>query len=110
MFYNLKLEYDKISLFTSTWTVNHIIDENSPLYGLNAEDLKEMNSEFIVLIKGFDDTFAQQVHSRSSYRYYEIIWGAKFVSVYGKKEDGKVDIELDRISEVTKAALPASDL
>lgn len=109
-FYNLKLEYDKISLFTSTWTVNHIIDENSPLYGLNAEDLKEMNSEFIVLIKGFDDTFAQQVHSRSSYRYYEIIWGAKFVSVYGKKEDGKVDIELDRISEVTKAALPASNL
>ncbi|HMS35168.1 MAG TPA: ion channel [Ignavibacteria bacterium] len=101
-FYNLKLEYKKISMFTATWTVNHPIDEESPLYGLTEEDLKEMDSEFFVLLKGFDDTFAQQVHSRSSYKYNEIVWGAKFVSVYGKSDDGETTIELDRISEITK--------
>lgn len=101
-FYNLKLEYKKISMFTATWTVNHPIDEESPLYGLTEDDLKEMDSEFFVLLKGFDDTFAQQVHSRSSYKYNEIIWGAKFVSVYGKSDDGETTIELDRISEITK--------
>lgn len=101
-FYNLKLEYKKISMFTATWTVNHPIDEESPLYGLTEEDLKEMDSEFFVLLKGFDDTFAQQVHSRSSYKYNEIVWGAKFVSVYGKSDDGETTIELDRISEITR--------
>ncbi len=101
-FYNLKLEYKKITMFTATWTVNHPIDEESPLYGLTEDDLKEMDSEFFVLLKGFDDTFAQQVHSRSSYKYNEIIWGAKFVSVYGKSDDGETTIELDRISEITK--------
>ena len=100
-FYNLKLEYKKITMFTATWTVNHPIDEESPLYGLTEDDLKEMDSEFFVLLKGFDDTFAQQVHSRSSYKYDEIIWGAKFVSVYGKSDDGETTIELDRISELT---------
>ena len=38
----LKLEYKKISLFTTSWTVNHPIDEESPLYGLTENDLKEM--------------------------------------------------------------------
>lgn len=109
-FYNLKLEYKKISMFTATWTVNHPIDEESPLYGLNEVDLKEMDSEFFVLLKGFDDTFAQQVHSRSSYKYNEIIWGAKFVSTYGKSGDGRTAVELDKISEITKVPLPVKDV
>ncbi|HMS65879.1 MAG TPA: ion channel, partial [Ignavibacteria bacterium] len=29
-FYNLKLEYKKISFFSASWTVNHVIDEESP--------------------------------------------------------------------------------
>jgi len=104
-FYNLELEYKKISLFTATWTVNHPIDENSPLFGQTEEDLKSTDSEFIILIKGFDDTFAQVVHSRSSYKYNEIIWGAKFASVYGKSELGRTTIELDKISDIYSVPL-----
>lgn len=104
-FYNLELEYKKISLFTATWTVNHPIDQNSPLLGQTEEDLKSTDSEFIILIKGFDDTFAQVVHSRSSYKYNEIIWGAKFASVYGKSEVGRTTIELDKISDIYSVPL-----
>jgi len=104
-FYNLELEYKKISLFTATWTVNHPIDKNSPLFGQTEEDLKSTDSEFIILIKGFDDTFAQVVHSRSSYKYNEIIWGAKFASVYGKSELGRTTIELDKISDIYSVPL-----
>ena len=109
-FYNLELEYKKISLFTATWTVNHPIDEISPLFGQTEEDLKSTDSEFIVLIKGFDDTFAQIVHSRSSYKYSEIIWGAKFASVYGKSETGRTTIELDKISDIYSVPLVKTDL
>ena len=109
-FYNLELEYKKISLFTATWTVNHPIDEISPLFGQTEEDLKSTDSEFIVLIKGFDDTFAQIVHSRSSYKYSEIIWGAKFANVYGKSESGRTTIELDKISDIYSVPLVKTEL
>ncbi|MEO8209256.1 MAG: ion channel [bacterium] len=105
-FYLLKLEYPKINFFTATWTVNHPIDKESPIYGMTAEDFKKIDAEFFILLKGFDDTFAQIVHSRSSYKYNEIEWGAKFMSIYGKADNGMTLIELDRISEYEKAALP----
>lgn len=104
-FFNLKLEYKKISFFTASWTVNHIIDEESPMFGMTENDLKDADCEFLILLKGFDDTFAQYVNSRFSYRYDEIVWGAKFKNIYGKAKDGRGMVELDRISELEKAEL-----
>jgi inward rectifier potassium channel len=61
----LKLERDGIYFLALTWTVVHPIDETSPLYGKTVEDLARLQAEFLILIKGFDDTFSQTVHSRS---------------------------------------------
>lgn len=98
-FHNLTLEYSRINFFTATWTVNHPIDEESPLYGLTSDDLRDLDAEFLILLKGFDDTFTQVVHSRSSYKHDEIIWGAKFVSVYDTTEDGYALVKLDMIND-----------
>lgn len=105
-FDNLKLEYDKITFFTTSWTINHPITEDSPLYGKTKEDLIECNAEFFIPVKGFDDMFAQIVHSRSSYKFDELIWGAKFVSIYSEPEEGKTIIDLEKISSYTKVDLP----
>jgi len=104
-FFNLKLEYSKISFFSATWTVNHIIDEDSQLNEMTENDLKEADGEFLILLKGFDNTFAQYVNSRFSYRYDEIVWGAKYKYIYGVSEDGRGMVELDRISEYEKVDL-----
>lgn len=104
-FYTLKLEYGKINMFTATWTVNHPINEESPIYGMTADDLKALDAEFLILMKGYDDTFAQIVHSRYSYKYDEIIWGAKFKGVYKKGDDSMTIIELDKISDCEKVEL-----
>lgn len=104
-FFNLKLEYRKISFFNASWTVNHIINEESPLYGLTKTDLKESDCEFLILIKGYDNTFAQYVNSRYSYTYNELVWGARFANIYGRSEDGRAMIELDKISLIEKAEL-----
>lgn len=107
-FYNLELEYRKITFFNSSWTVNHPIGEQSPLWGLTENNLKESEAEFLIMLKGFDNTFAQNVHSRFSYTYDEIIWGAEFVKIFGANESGQPMIELDkigdyRISELNKS-------
>lgn len=108
-FFDLKLEYKKINFFNTSWTVNHIIDENSPMSGMNLKDLKEAESEFLILLKGFDDTFAQYVNSRFSYRYDEVIWGVKFKNIFGKSEDGRGMVRLDKISEIENADLNMSE-
>jgi len=104
-FFNLKLEYKKISFFSATWTVNHVIDEDSPLFGISEKELEEIDGEFLILLKGFDDTFAQYVNSRYSYRHDEVVWGAKFTNIYGKNDSGRAMVELDKLSEYEKAEL-----
>lgn len=99
-FYDLELEYDKINFFSLMWTVNHVIDKDSPIYGLTKEDFSNGHAEVLILIQGYDDMFMSNVHSRSSYRHNEIVWGAKFVSVYGYDDEGRTTVALDRISEI----------
>ncbi len=85
--------------------MNHPIDESSPLYGLTEEDLRILDAEFLILIKGFDDAFAQIVHSRSSYRHNEIVWDARFNNIFVTDEEGAPTLELDRISDYDKVKL-----
>jgi inward rectifier potassium channel len=96
-FVTLKLERDKVYFLPLTWTVVHPIDETSPLYGKTYADLERLQAEFVVLIKGFDDTFSQTVHSRYSYRYDEIRWQAKFQPAFEINEAGDMILNVDRV-------------
>jgi inward rectifier potassium channel len=98
-FFNLKLEYNKINFFPSAWTVNHIINEESPLFGMTEQDFQNDRAEFLILLQGFDDTFSQTVLSRFSYRYDEVVWGAKFVNIYGLDASGRTTVALDRLND-----------
>jgi inward rectifier potassium channel len=105
-YYDLKLEMPFIYFFPLSWTVVHKIDEDSPLYGKTEEDLKELETELLILIKAFDDTFSQHVHSRFSYRHDEIIWGARYKRAFYTEDDGEVILELDAINDYENVDLP----
>jgi inward rectifier potassium channel len=99
----LELERDKVSFFPLSWTVVHPIDENSPLFGLTEQDLINGDAEFLILLTANDETFAQTVHTRSSYKSSEIMWNAKFVSIYNKVEAGEpISIDVRKLSEIEK--------
>ncbi len=74
------------------WTVVHPIDENSPLYGFTQEDLKATDAEVYVLVRGFDDIFSNTVLQRTSYRFDEIIFNAKFERMYYESNDDSTTI------------------
>jgi inward rectifier potassium channel len=80
--------------------VVHPIDSNSPLYGKTAEDLKEIEMEMLILIKGFDDTFSQVVHAQYSYRHDELLWGARFVPAFHVDQKGDLVLDVNRIHEL----------
>jgi inward rectifier potassium channel len=108
-FFTLKLEITKINFFPLSWTVVHPIDEGSPLWGMAEEDFKEVDIEFISLIKAFDDAFSQTVYSRSSYKFNEVVWGAKFIPVTEFTADGTI-LNIDQINAHEKAELPVMQL
>jgi inward rectifier potassium channel len=99
----LELERRKVSFLPLAWTIVHPIDENSPLYNLSVEDLETGNAEFAVLLSAMDETYAQVVHTRSSYKAHEIKFGHKFVSIYNEVETGgKISINVRKLSKVEK--------
>ena len=107
-FEQLTLEREGILFLALTWTLVHPIDEASPFWGKTAEDLARMQAELIILIKGFDDTFGQIVHSRHSYRHDEFVWGAKFDSAFVVNPGGGLILELDRLGHYHSATASAA--
>lgn len=106
-FIQLKLERDAVVFFPLTWTIVHPIDATSPLYGLDDAALRVLDTEILVLLNGFDETFSQTVHTRSSYRADEILWGAKFKSVFNPpRSDGALSVDIRKLHETERVQLP----
>lgn len=105
-FVPLTLERRKINLFPLSWTLVHPLDEESPVFGMNREELIANDVEIIILIKAFDDTFSQTIYSRSSYKAEEIVWGSKFLPMISRMENGSTRLDIGLIDAMEKASIP----
>jgi inward rectifier potassium channel len=100
-FYDLDLERHRVVFFALSWTVVHPIDSISPMQGLTRQDLLDADAELLILLTGTDETLSQTVHSRSSYKADEIIWGAKFANMFMRtEENGIVGMNVSRIHDI----------
>jgi inward rectifier potassium channel len=100
-FLSLKLERDRVLFFPLAWTVVHPIDDDSPLRNWTAEDVAGCEAEFLILLNGFDETFSQTVHARSSYKAHEIVWGAKFASMFQPlDEKGTISVDIRKLHDI----------
>jgi inward rectifier potassium channel len=106
-YYSLALERRKVSFFPAAWTVVHPIDQDSPLRGATPDSLLTEDAEFIVMLTGYDETFAATVHTRTSYKAEEIIWEARFADVFNHSDArGGLSIDVARLHDVLHAPLP----
>jgi inward rectifier potassium channel len=101
-FAELSLERKSVLFLALTWNIVHPIDEASPLWGKSREDLERMQAELLILIKGYDDSFSQVVHTRYSYRWDEIEWSARFVPAFGVSPGGHMVLDVGKISEIAR--------
>ena len=106
-FKQLNLELSKIAMFPTSWTINHIIDEESPMYGMAAEDFIEKETEAFITLKGFDETYSQTVYIRMSYTGKDVIYGAKFQRPFYVGEDGKLVMDLRKVGTYDLVSMPA---
>ena len=99
VYHDLPLERDSVYFFPLNWTIVHAITPESPLHGLTPADLAARYAEILILFKGYDDTFAQDVHARDSYRFDEIEWNRRYERAYTINDAGFVVLDLDRLHD-----------
>jgi inward rectifier potassium channel len=98
-FYELKLARNESPALALSWTLFHVIDEESPLFELTPADLAAANIALVVVVSGYDVVAAQSVHARKSYDHPDIRHGHRYADIIGISEDGRVKIDYGRFHE-----------
>ena len=105
-FYELPLERKTINCLSLAWTIVHPIDESSPFWGYTQQTFDKTAAEIIIKLNGYDDTFNQNISSRSSYKFHELEWGARFTPTFARSENGEDTLlELDKVGNYERAQL-----
>jgi inward rectifier potassium channel len=100
-YWPLSLERNKVTFFPLSWTIVHPIDSASPLAGRTPEDLAHAQAEILILLSGTDEALEQTVHARSSYRADEIVWNARFQSMFLASDgQSRVTVDITRVHAI----------
>ena len=98
-FYELPLLRSESPALALSWTLFHVIDQDSPLYGLDAAELQAVNAGLGLFVSGLDDVAAQTVHARKSYEHSDIRFGHRYAEILQATDDGRLRIDYSRFHE-----------
>jgi inward rectifier potassium channel len=101
-FYELPLVRSDHPALALSWTLYHVLDEESPLYGRNADDLEASNVSLVVVVSGYDVVAAQTVHARKSYDHSDIRFGHRYADILSVSDDGRLRIDYGKFHETLK--------
>jgi inward rectifier potassium channel len=95
-FTELALQRNESPALVLSWTLYHVIDEDSPLHGLGPDELTAANAGLIVVVSGYDEVTAQTVHARKAYEHHRIKHGHRYVDIIEDLDDGRLKVEYGR--------------
>ncbi|GGP22458.1 ion channel [Silvimonas iriomotensis] len=98
--HDLHLVRHQHPMFVLSWTLMHVIDESSPLYGMTAADLARTDSMLVLSLDGTDETTTQTMRSRQSYNHEQIRWQYAYADLLYKDEDGQMHVDYTRMNEI----------
>lgn len=97
---DLKLVRDRTLSLQRSFSVMHVIDEASPLYGQDAESLIAQEFDIYVMLVGLDDITMQIVHASHQYFPPQILWNTRHVDILSEKSDGSLVLDLTKFHDV----------
>jgi len=92
----LKNEHPALAL---SWTLFHVIDENSQLFNPDADDLKAASVALVVVVTGYDVVAAQTIHARKSYDHTDIRFGQRYADILENLDDGRIRIDYGKFHD-----------
>jgi inward rectifier potassium channel len=105
-FQDLKLTRGRTAIFPMSWTVSHVIDETSPLFGITTEAMQKEEVELVCSLVGIEETFAQTVHARFSYAAQDIRHEHRFVDILSRLPDGTRAVDYTHFHETEEDSMP----
>jgi inward rectifier potassium channel len=101
-FYELPLVRNESPALALSWVLYHVLDEESPLYGLSADDLEASNVSLAVVVSGYDVLAAQTVHAQKTYVRQDIRFGHRYADILGTLEDGRLRVDYGKFHETVE--------
>jgi inward rectifier potassium channel len=90
---DLKLVRDRHPVFRLSWSLMHVIDESSPLFGATPESLREDEAAILLEIEGVDETTSQPLVAMHQWAVDEVRWNHGHVDLVRHNEDGTYVID-----------------
>ena len=100
-YHELMLERREHPMFALTWSLFHVIDEESPLYRVTAHDLAAIDGTLALNLSGVDDSSAQQLYARQVYSHRDIRWNHRYVDITSTSPSGRMVIDYGAFHDVT---------
>ncbi len=91
---DLPLVRERSPAFLLSWVVFHVIDEDSPLQGVDFTSPDCPILAIIVTLMGHDGTYGQTTHARHTYYPPDVRQGHSFVDVMHQLDDGRMLLDL----------------
>jgi inward rectifier potassium channel len=96
--HDLHLMQSHLPVFAMPWTLVHVINESSPLFGHTAETLTTTPARIFVTIEARDAALATVVQDTKDYTSDRIRFGMHFADAVMVDESGNAIADLSRIS------------
>ena len=108
-FHALKLTRDENPIFAFTWTLMHVIGEDSPLHGCAAADFEDPFTSLVIIFGGHDETSAQSVRGRRIYSASDILLDQEYVDIVETDETGSATFDYKKFHDTKPSATPRDD-
>ena len=83
-----------------SWSIFHVVDETSPLYGATAADLAAADAALTLNVSGVDDNSAQYLYARQLYNHHDIRWKHRYRDITSFSQEGALVIDYSLIHEI----------
>ncbi|MGZ3376534.1 MAG: ion channel [Phenylobacterium sp.] len=104
-FDELKLVRNSIPVLSLSWTLIHVIDEASPLWGMTDERMAAEAPAIMLSISGFDEAISSSVNDRQTYRRDDLRFDHVFVDVLRDLPNEMIELDITRIHDTRPAVM-----
>ncbi len=96
--HDLQLLQSHLPLFVLPWTLMHVLNESSPLFGIDEHSIAKEDVRLFLTIEARDQALAAQVHDMRLYTAEQIRFGMRYADSVNVDVTGQATADLSRIS------------
>ena len=98
--HDLKLVQTWYAIFALTLTIMHVIDETSPLYGMDRQAMIEGEVRLFLSLEARDPALSSLVHDLHPYEAEKIFFGMRYAETIRRDPEGRAYVDHDLLGVI----------